>query len=121
LAARRIEAVCDPVRVAQIMRILLDNALTHTPAGTQIVVTAAREDGRVRLAVRDDGQGIDAHAVPRIFEPFYTADDAQGSGLGLAIASELAERMDGRLTVRSVSGETIFTLDLPADRQPAGR
>ncbi|HEY8763193.1 MAG TPA: HAMP domain-containing sensor histidine kinase, partial [Solirubrobacteraceae bacterium] len=121
LAARRIEAVCDPVRVAQIMRILLDNALTHTPAGTQIVVTAAREDGRVRLAVRDDGQGIDAHAVPRIFEPFYTADDAQGSGLGLAIASELAERMDGRLTVRSGSGETIFTLDLPADRQPAGR
>ena len=50
-----------------------------------------------------------------------TADDAQGSGLGLAIASELAERMDGRLTVRSGSGETIFTLDLPADRQPAGR
>lgn len=111
--ARRIEAVCDPVRLAQIVRILLDNALTHTPPGTQIVVTAAHEDGRVRLAVRDDGQGIDAHAVPRIFEPFYTADDAQGSGLGLAIASELAERMDGRLTVRSATGETIFTLDLP--------
>ncbi len=120
LTARRIEALCDPVRVAQIMRILLDNALTHTPPGTQIVVTAARENGRVRLAVRDDGQGIDAHAVPRIFEPFYTADDAQGSGLGLAIASELAERMDGRLTVRSGSGETIFTLDLPAEYHPAG-
>jgi two-component system OmpR family sensor kinase len=114
LTAGRIEATCDPVRVAQIMRILLDNALTHTPPGTQIVVTAAREDGRVRMAVRDDGQGIEAHSLPRIFEPFYTADDAQGSGLGLAIASELAERMAGRLTVRSASGETIFTLDLPA-------
>ena len=91
----RIEAQCDPVRVAQIMRILIDNALTHTPPGTQIVVTAGRDDGRVRLAVRDNGEGIDDQALPRIFEPFYTADDAQGSGLGLAIASELAGRMAG--------------------------
>jgi two-component system, OmpR family, sensor kinase len=110
----RIEAQCDPVRVAQIMRILIDNALTHTPPGTQIVVTAGRENGRVRLAVRDDGDGIDQPALQRIFEPFYTADDAQGSGLGLAIASELADRMSGRLSVRSVEGETTFTLDIPA-------
>jgi signal transduction histidine kinase len=102
------------VRVAQILRILLDNALTHTPAGTRIVVTAARDDGHVRLAVRDDGEGIDRSAQPRIFEPFYTADDAQGSGLGLAIASELAERMAGRLWVRSDPGDTVFTLELPA-------
>ena len=60
LAARTVEALCDPVRVAQIMRILIDNALTHTPAGTRIVVTAGRDDGHVRLAVRDDGDGIDA-------------------------------------------------------------
>ena len=86
------------------MRILIDNALTHTPPGTQIVVTAARENGRVRLAVRDDGEGIDAPALQRIFEPFYTADDAQGSGLGLAIASELADRMAGRLSVESTDG-----------------
>jgi signal transduction histidine kinase len=110
----RIGAQCDPVRVAQIMRILIDNALTHTPPGTQIVVTAGRENGRVRLAVRDDGDGIDQPALQRIFEPFYTADDAQGSGLGLAIASELADRMAGRLSVRSVEGETTFTLDIPA-------
>jgi two-component system, OmpR family, sensor kinase len=110
----RIEAQCDPVRVAQIMRILIDNALTHTPPGTQIVVTAGRENGRVRLAVRDDGDGIDQPALQRIFEPFYTDDDAQGSGLGLAIASELADRMSGRLSVRSVEGETTFTLDIPA-------
>jgi two-component system, OmpR family, sensor kinase len=110
----RIDAQCDPVRVAQIMRILIDNALTHTPAGTQIVVTAGRENGRVRLAVRDDGEGIDQPALQRIFEPFYTADDAQGSGLGLAIASELAERMSGRLSVQSGAGATTFTLDIPA-------
>ena len=58
-AARRIEAQCDPVRVAQIMRILIDNALTHTPPGTKIVVTAGRDNGHVHLAVRDDGEGID--------------------------------------------------------------
>jgi two-component system OmpR family sensor kinase len=110
----RIEAQCDPVRVAQIVRILIDNALTHTPPGTQIVVTAGRDNGRVQLAVRDNGEGIDEHALPRIFEPFYTADDAQGSGLGLAIASELADRMSGRLSVRSSSDATVFTLEIPA-------
>jgi two-component system, OmpR family, sensor kinase len=113
LPARRIEAQCDPVRVAQIMRILIDNALTHTPRGTRIVVTAGRDNGHVRLAVRDNGEGMDTSVVQRIFEPFYTADDAQGSGLGLAIASELAERMAGALSVRSAAGRTEFTLELP--------
>jgi signal transduction histidine kinase len=114
LATRAIDVLCDPVRVAQIMRILIDNALTHTPPGTRIVVTAGGDDGHVRLAVRDDGQGIDPAALSRIFEPFYTGDDVQGSGLGLAIASELAERMDGRLSVSSGAGQTVFTLEIPA-------
>ena len=113
LAARTIEANCDPVRIAQIMRILIDNALTHTAPGRRIVVTATRSDGHVRLAVRDDGQGISPSALPRIFEPFYTGDDIQGSGLGLAIASELAERMSGQLSVRSEPGQTTFMLEIP--------
>src|SRR4051794_36738200 len=108
-----IEATCDPDRVAQIVRILLDNALTHTPQGTHIEVSAERENGQVRLAVRDHGLGIKRTALPRIFEPFYTSDDAQGSGLGLAIARELAERMEGGLAVESVPGRTTFTLELP--------
>lgn len=114
LASRTIEAQCDPVRVAQIMRILIDNALTHTPQGSRIVVTATRADSHIRLAVRDDGQGIDPAVAQRIFEPFYTGDDMQGSGLGLTIASELAERMAGRLAVRSEPGQTTFTLEIPA-------
>jgi two-component system, OmpR family, sensor kinase len=113
LNARRIEAQCDPVRVAQIVRILIDNALTHNPPGTMIVVTAGRGDGHMRLAVRDNGEGIDRGEIARIFEPFYTADDHQGSGLGLAIASELAERMSGRLSVHSEPGDTVFTLEIP--------
>jgi signal transduction histidine kinase len=113
LPSRRIAAQCDPVRVAQIMRILIDNALTHTPPGTQIVVTAGRDNGRVKLAVRDNGEGIDGQVIDRVFEPFYTADDVQGSGLGLTIASELADRMDGSLSVRSAPGATEFTLEIP--------
>jgi signal transduction histidine kinase len=97
------------------MRILLDNALVHTPAGTTIVVSAAREDGHVTLEVADSGLGIRHQTMPHIFEPFFTsADGARGAGLGLAIARELAERMHGRLTVRSVPGETAFKLTLPA-------
>jgi two-component system, OmpR family, sensor kinase len=110
-----IEIDCDPERVAQVMRILLDNALVHTPAGTTIVVSAAREDGHVTLEVADTGLGIRHQTMPHIFEPFFTsADGARGAGLGLAIARELADQMHGRLTVRSAPGETAFKLTLPA-------
>jgi two-component system, OmpR family, sensor kinase len=114
-APEPIEVDCDPERVAQVMRILLDNALVHTPAGTTIVVSAARADGHVTLEVADSGLGIRHHTMPHIFEPFFTsADGARGAGLGLTIARELAERMNGELTVRSVPGETTFKLTLPA-------
>ena len=114
LGDERMQAVCDPERVAQVLRILIDNALTHTPAGTDMVVAAARENGSLRLLVRDGGPGIRDEAKERVFEPFYTSDDAQGSGLGLAIARELAERMDGRLGVESAPGRTVFALEVPA-------
>jgi signal transduction histidine kinase len=113
LARSPIEADCDPERVAQVLRILLNNALTHTPAGTGLVVSAARRNGTLRLAVRDDGPGIDKDALQRVFEPFYTSDDAQGSGLGLAIARELAERMSGHLDVHTTPAGTTFALRLP--------
>ena len=113
LPRRPVTAICDPERVAQVMRILIDNALTHTPAGTDMVVMASSRDGHVRLGVGDFGPGIHRTMLPRIFEPFITSDDAQGSGLGLAIAHELAERMDGALRVESQPGRTTFTLELP--------
>jgi two-component system OmpR family sensor kinase len=104
----------DPERIAQVMRILIDNAITHTPPGTDLVVSASRRGDRARLGVGDFGPGIHRTMLPRIFEPFVTTDDAQGSGLGLAIAGELAERMNGRLAVDSQPGRTTFTLELPA-------
>jgi two-component system, OmpR family, sensor kinase len=114
LARSPIEADCDPERVAQVLRILLNNALTHTPPGTGLVVSAARQNGTLRLAVRDDGPGIEHEALSRVFEPFYTSDDAQGSGLGLTIARELAERMTGHLDVHTTPAGTTFALRLPA-------
>jgi signal transduction histidine kinase len=109
-----VEAVCDRGRTVQIMRILLDNALRHTPEGTGVTVTADRQNGVAELAVVDAGPGIAPAARAQLFERFYTADAARGSGLGLAIARELAERMDGRIDLESRPGRTVFTLTLPA-------
>ncbi|HEX7293426.1 MAG TPA: HAMP domain-containing sensor histidine kinase [Solirubrobacterales bacterium] len=106
-------ASADPDRVRQIVRILLDNALAHTPEGTNVTVTAYSVDHRAELTVSDDGPGIPQRIQSRVFERFYTADSAGGSGLGLAIARELAQRMQGRVTVAPSKRFTAFTLDLP--------
>jgi two-component system OmpR family sensor kinase len=108
-------ARCDRERVAQIMRILLDNALRHTPEGTDVTVRAHRDNGAAELTVADTGPGLPAGARSKVFERFYTGDAARGAGLGLAIARELAERMEGRLLLETERGSTVFTLELPSD------
>jgi two-component system OmpR family sensor kinase len=110
----------DPDRLRQIIRILLDNALTHTPEGTKVTVTTYSVNRRAELTVSDEGSGIPQRVQSRIFERFYTADKAGGSGLGLAIASELAQRMGGRITISSSRRFTAFTLDLPPAAVDAG-
>ena len=109
-------ASADADRVRQVIRILLDNALTHTPEGTKVTVTTYSVNRRAELTVSDDGPGIPRRVHGRIFERFYTADSAGGSGLGLAIARELAQRMDGRVAIASSKRFTAFTLDLPRSR-----
>lgn len=104
---------CDPERVAQVLRILLDNAIAHTPPATDVRLEV-RDGERVRVSVTDAGTGIPRADLRRVFEPFYTSDGRRGSGLGLAIARELAERMGGELGVESVPGRTTFALELPA-------
>ena len=107
-------ASCDRERVAQIMRILLDNALTHTPEGTSISITSQLQDGTASLVVSDDGPGVDPHESGRVFDRFYTGDRVSGSGLGLAIAREFTLHMGGDLALSSRRGLTEFTLRLPA-------
>ena len=112
LPKAEVAASCDRERVAQIIRILLDNALTHTPEGTQVTVTATRNNGSAELTVADEGPGLPEDTP--VFERFTTGDAARGAGLGLAIALELAERMDGHIRAsRSRPVGAAFTLALP--------
>lgn len=107
-------ALIDADRVLQVLRVLVQNALTHTPEGTAIHLAALRAGARVAFSVADDGAGIDPARRRDLFEPFVTADETRGSGLGLAIGRELARRMHGDLSVTSAPGDTVFTLSLPA-------
>jgi two-component system, OmpR family, sensor kinase len=113
LPADEVSARCDRERVAQIMRILLDNALRHTPDGTRVKVTAEQNNGAAEFTVVDSGPGLGDGAASRVFQRFHTGDAARGAGLGLAIAKELAERMDGQIVLLSRPGKTVFTLELP--------
>jgi signal transduction histidine kinase len=114
-------ALGDEERVLQIGRILIENAIVHTPPGTHIHVAAAADARFARLSVSDDGPGIERDAQGHIFDRFYRLDRsvASGSGLGLAIARELVTLMGGRLELISVPGSTRFTIVLPLDT--AGR
>ena len=114
--AEPVLVTCDAERVAQLLRILIDNAITHTTPGTAVrVVVGAPADGDgPTLSVNDAGPGIPPEALERVFEPFYSADGTRGAGLGLAIAHELALQMAARLEVSSALGDTTFTLVLPA-------
>lgn len=107
-------ALIDGDRVLQLLRALVDNALTHTPQGTNIEVGARRQGTRVEFTVSDDGPGIPIAHQREMFEAFVTSDETRGSGLGLAISRELARRLQGDLTVVSKPGSTVFTVSIPA-------
>jgi signal transduction histidine kinase len=104
-------ALGDEQRVLQIGRVLVENALVHTPPGTRVHVRASGSE----LEVEDDGPGIPPEQADQVFERFYRGDGprASGSGLGLAIARQLALAMGGTLELRSGPGSTVFTLRLP--------
>ncbi|HZR91044.1 MAG TPA: ATP-binding protein [Gaiellaceae bacterium] len=113
-------ALADEQRVVQIVRVLLENAVVHTPPGTSILVRVRREATTVALAVEDSGPGIGAEQAEHVFERFFRGGgrQASGSGLGLAIAVELARIMDGTLELDSSPGRTVFTLTLPQGELP---
>jgi signal transduction histidine kinase len=113
----------DEQRVLQIVRILVENALVHTPPGTPVRVSARRTDGQASVVVEDDGPGIAAGNRDQLFERFYRGEGtkASGSGLGLAIARELASLMGGEIALESRPGRTAFSFVLPAGGAPTER
>lgn len=115
--------VFDRDRLVQIVDALVDNAVKFTPRGSRILLRVEGErtaEGEcVRIDVEDSGPGIPPDRAASVFEPFRQGDGSStrtvaGLGLGLAMARELAEKMEGRLTVATGIGEgTVFTLRLP--------
>jgi signal transduction histidine kinase len=99
---------------------LLSNAVKYSPDNSVVRITAASEDGRARIEVRDQGAGISKQDADRIFERFYRTDDAvqsdkPGLGLGLSIVREISRLHGGAVTLESKVGEgSAFTLSLPS-------
>ncbi len=109
----------DPERISQVIRNLLDNAITHTPDGGKIKISTSTASGEVTTAVSDDGSGIPEEDLPYIFDRFYRVDKSRsrgtgGTGLGLTIAKEIVESHGGRMTAESSNGEgSTFEFTLP--------
>jgi signal transduction histidine kinase len=91
---------------------LVKNAVQVSKPGQTVRLTGRRDGTRYRVEVEDEGPGIDAAALPHIFEPFYTTRE-KGTGLGLPLARKLLEAHRGTLTVESRPGRTVFTAELP--------
>ena len=116
----------DADRLRRILENLVENAVKYTPAGRAVEVGAPRDRRRGACSrSADDGPGIAAEHLPRIFERFYRVDKARsrelgGTGLGLAIVRHLAEGMGATVTVTSEPGKgTVFTVAVPAGREHA--
>ncbi|MCO6058466.1 ATP-binding protein [Pseudomonas sp. MOB-449] len=102
----------DRVALEQILHNLVQNA-ADAPETRSIVLCGGVEDGGYAFSVSDDGPGIPADALPRLFEPFYTTRP-QGMGLGLTLCETLAGAMDGRISVRNLEPRgACFALRLP--------
>jgi two-component system OmpR family sensor kinase len=114
---RPLRATCDPSRLRQAIDNLLDNALTHTPAGGRIVLAAVHDPGQIRISVVDEGPGFPVDFLPAAFVPFQRADpsrrrDGGGAGLGLAIVRMIAVAHGGDATAANRPGGRGATVSL---------
>ncbi|MEZ5079122.1 MAG: ATP-binding protein [Thermoleophilia bacterium] len=117
-----VTVTADAARIEQILLILLDNALRHTPAGGTVTVAVQRETESAQLRVIDTGEGVPVDEQDFIFDRFYRGDrsrEGRSAGLGLPIARGLATAHGGTLDLVSVPGVgSTFTLTLPTGRMP---
>ncbi|MEW1963287.1 ATP-binding protein [Microbacterium sp. NPDC077644] len=115
----------DAGRLHQVVANLLANARTHTPAGTAITLSVARDGEDAVIRVHDDGPGIDPAVREQLFARFARGDSSRarqtgGTGLGLAIAKAIVEGHHGTIDVESAPGSTTFTVRFPLTPRPTG-
>jgi two-component system, OmpR family, sensor histidine kinase CiaH len=106
----------DPVRLRQLVTILVDNAIRHSLAGSNVTVIVRPEPGQAMLRVDDEGHGIKPENLPHVFERFWRADDAPagGTGLGLAIAKWIVDQHGGTIEASNrPEGGASFLVKLP--------
>jgi PAS domain S-box-containing protein len=115
-------AFADGARLAQIVAVLVDNALRYSAPGSPVVVRSTERDDRVVVEVQDHGRGIPPDHAERIFDRFHRVEDplvmtTAGVGVGLYLARRLADSMGGELTCRSEVGQgSTFRLAVPIGR-----
>ncbi len=114
VSARKLGSIgADGGRLGEVLDHLIENALRHTPAGGEVMVSASRGEGEVRLQVRDTGRGIPFHVQAHIFDRF-SSEDRVGPGLGLALVKALIELHGGWVSLESEPGAgATLTCHLP--------
>lgn len=119
--------LADRRALEHIITNLVDNAVKYCAEGTRVVLRAEESAAEIKLIVADDGPGIEARHLPRLFERFYRVDAGRsrelgGTGLGLSIVKHLSESMGGGVGVTSTPGNgTTFTVSLKRAEQRAAR
>ncbi len=117
----------DRARMKQVVVNLLDNAIKYTPEGGAVGLKVGARDGKAFLEVSDNGMGIPAESLPRVFERFYRVDEARsrelgGAGLGLSIVKSICVAHHGRVEASSEPGQgSVFRVELPLIALPAGK
>lgn len=108
----------DRAALSDALRNMIDNAVKYSPSRTRVRVCATASNGTLNLSVADEGTGIDARDLPRLFDPFYRGSrgdrhDVRGTGLGLALVKATAEAHGGKATVSTSDVGSRFTIEFP--------
>jgi signal transduction histidine kinase len=106
----------DPIKLQQVLMNLLLNARDAMPQGGSVSISTIRQNGSAILQVRDNGAGIDAETIDKVYDPFFTTKGiGKGTGLGLSVSYGIIQEHHGSITVDSTPGEgTVFRISLPA-------
>ncbi|MCU0540824.1 MAG: ATP-binding protein [Oscillatoriaceae cyanobacterium Prado104] len=114
---QKIEPIlCYPDRLNQVWTNIIHNALQAMGNKGTLILDVCQENGMIKVAVTDSGQGISPEIMPKIFDPLFTTKPpGEGTGLGLDIARQIVDKHRGKIEVASVPGKTTFTVFLPVN------